>query len=73
VSWVIDQSFYNDVEGRTLLKNVFYFRMRPALMSRIMYGQMSTAARNGTLGHKHFLETGEGNADPKTLVKQYVT
>ena len=54
-----------DGAGRTFFRNVFYYRMRPGLMNRFMHGQMSTAAHNGVLGHKHFLETGEGNANEK--------
>lgn len=62
-------SVRTDDRGRTLLRNVFYFRMRPAAMSRPMFGQMSTAARNGVLGYKHFLETGERNPSPKVLAR----
>ncbi len=59
------------VDGRTLLRNVFYFRMKPASMSRMMRGQMAQAARGGVLGYKHYLETGERNGDPKRIAKQY--
>lgn len=45
--------------------------MKPASMSRAMYGQMSSAARGGVLGFKHYLETGEKKANPKTLQRQY--
>ncbi len=58
-------------DGKTYLRNVFYFRMKPAILTRPSTGKLRTAARNGVLGYKHFLETGEGNVHPSVLVEQY--
>lgn len=58
-------------DGRTHLRNVFYFRMKPAVMTRPSTGKIRTAARNGVLGYKHFLETGERRVDAKTLATRY--
>ncbi len=44
-------------DGRTYLGNVFYFMMKPAIMTRPMTGRMSDAARNGVLGYKRFFES----------------
>ena len=58
-------------DGKTYLANVFYYRMQPAVMTRFMTGQMRRAARNGVLGYKHFLETGQRKTDHKEIVAQY--
>ncbi len=58
-------------DGTVKLRNVFYFRMKPAAMSRAMFGQMSGAAKTGVLGFKHYVETGEQVEDPKRLVKDF--
>ena len=57
--------------GETLLSNVFYYRMRPALMTRPMVGQIRKAARGGVLGFKHFFETGERRVAPGELQRRY--
>ena len=56
-----------DGDGRTWLRNVFYFRMRPAASTRLTFGQMATATLNGVLGYIHFLETGERKIPVRTL------
>lgn len=58
-------------DGRTYLRNVFFYRMRPAIMTRPMAGQIFTATRGGALGYKHVLETGERLVDPKALTARY--
>ena len=57
--------------GETLLTNVFYYRMQPAVMTRFMARQMLGAARGGVLGYKHFFETGERNLPGDELQKRY--
>ena len=45
-------------DGKTYLRNVFYFRMKPFVMTYFSVGQIKGAARGGVLGYKYFLETG---------------
>jgi hypothetical protein len=57
--------------GETLLANVFYYRMQPAIMTRFMVGQITGAARGGVLGYKHFFETGERKTPAAEIRRRY--
>ena len=58
-------------DGETLLRNVFYFRMKPAIMTRFSVGQIAKAARNGVLGYAYYLETGEAAPGPAAIDERY--
>ena len=47
------------------------YRLSPGFLTTIMKGKLRTALRDTLLGYKHFMETGEANADMKTLRKRY--
>ncbi len=51
-------------DGKTYLRNVFYFRMKPFVMTYFSVGRIEGAARGGVLGYKYFLETGRAAATP---------
>lgn len=57
--------------GETLLRNVFYFRMKPAIMTRFSVGQITKAARNGVLGYAYYLETGAAAPSPAAIDERY--
>lgn len=54
-------------DGRTYLRNVFYFRMKPFVMTYFSVGQIKGATRGGVLGYKYFLETGRSATSPAEL------
>ncbi len=54
-------------DGKTYLRNVFYFRMKPFVMTYFSVGQIRGAARGGVLGYKYFLETGRAAAGPEDI------
>lgn len=58
-------------DGRTYLRNIFFYRMRPPIMTRLMVGRIHGAVRGTVLGYKHLLETGERQIDPTTLTARY--
>jgi hypothetical protein len=68
-TWSIRETRSGSVE----LRNVFYFRMRPALLTRPFTSRIATAARNGVLGYKHYLETGQGGLGADELAARYNT
>ncbi len=47
------------------------YRLSPGFLTVIMKGKVRTSLRDGLLGYKHFMETGEANADMKALRKRY--
>ncbi len=57
--------------GETLLANVFFYRMRPAVLTRPMTGQIRGAARGGVLAYKHYLETGERRLAVDEIQRRY--
>ena len=59
--------------GETLLANVFFYRMRPAVLTRPMAGQIRGAARGSVLAFKHYLETGERKVPPGEIQRRYAT
>jgi len=54
-------------DGKTYLRNVFYFRMKPFVMTYFSVGQIRGAARGGVLGYKFFLETGRPATSPAEI------
>ena len=54
-------------DGKTYLRNVFYFRMKPFVMTYFSVGQIRSAARGGVLGYKFFLETGRPATSPAEI------
>ncbi len=47
------------------------YRLSPGFLTIIMKGKLRTSLRDGLLGYKHFMETGEAKADMKALRKRY--
>ena len=57
-------------DGKTYLRNVFYFRMKPFVMTYASVGQIRKAAEGGVLGYKYYLETGRPASGPEEI-KRY--
>lgn len=58
-------------DGKTYIGNVFYFRMKPAIMTYFTGGQIAQAARGGVLGYKYFLENGQPASGPDEIKDRY--
>ncbi len=58
-------------DGKTYIRNVFYYRMRPFPMTYFAGKQISDAARGGVLGYKYYLETGQPAASPEAIQARY--
>lgn len=60
-----------DDQGRTHLYNVIDYKLKPALLTGVMRGQLRNSARNALLAFKHYLETGEANAAQASIEARY--
>jgi len=60
-----------DNAGRTVIYQRTQFRLKPGFLTGIMKGKLRSGAREGLIAYKHFMETGERNADMKALKKKY--
>lgn len=60
-----------NAEGKTIIYQVTDYRLKPAFLSGMMKGKLRKSARASLIGYKHFIETGEKNADPKELLAKY--
>jgi hypothetical protein len=58
-------------QGKTVIYQKTDFRLKPGFLTYIMKGKLRNGAREGLLGYKHFLETGEQKTDIKVLRKKY--
>jgi polyketide cyclase/dehydrase/lipid transport protein len=60
-------------DGKTYLANVFVFRAKPGFATGFMKKKLTKlkAQRNSVLTYKHYLETGEKNADPEIFDALY--
>jgi hypothetical protein len=47
------------------------YRLSPGILTPIMKGKLRGALREGLIAYKHFMETGEPNADSKALLRRY--
>lgn len=68
-TWVVRQGD----DGKTYLGTAFKIRANFALMTGLIAQQLKKQEniRKGVLAYKHFLETGERNADPEKLLQLY--
>ena len=64
-TWSVRRS----AEGRTLLRNVFYFRMKPSIMTRFFTRQLTEATRTGVNGYIRFIESGGREDAPTPLTR----
>lgn len=58
-------------EGKTIIYQITDFRLKPAFLTGFMKGKIRSSARDSLLGYKHFMETGERNANIEVLRKKY--
>lgn len=60
-------------DGKTYLANVFVFRAKPGFATGMMQKKLTKlkSLRNAVLTYKHYLETGEKNADPEIFDALY--
>lgn len=58
-------------EGKTVIYQITDYRLKPAFLSGMMKGKLRNSARASLIGYKHYIETGEKNADPKELLAKY--
>ncbi|MFK7972325.1 MAG: hypothetical protein AB8F95_18285 [Bacteroidia bacterium] len=59
-------------DGKTYLGTVFIFRAKPGILTGMMEKKLKkTGLRDGILGYKHYLETGEKKVDAKKLKALY--
>ena len=68
-TWIVRK----ESDGKVYLGNVFIMRGKPAMMSKMMIKKLKKLGgiRNSVLGYKHYLETGEKNADPERFDALY--
>ncbi len=68
-TWVVRK----DSNGKIYLGNTFILRGKPAMMSKMMIKKLKKlgGVRNAVLGYKHYLETGEKNADSERFAELY--
>ncbi len=68
-TWVVRKG----ADGKTYLGTAFKMRANISMMTGMLVKQLQKqgGVRNGVLAYKHFLETGEGNVDPKELALIY--
>ena len=58
-------------QNKTLLYQQMAYRLRPGFLSGLMKGKLRSGARDGLIGFKHFMETGEIKPDMERLKKKY--
>ena len=58
-----------DTEGNTILYQVQNYRLKPGFLTGMMKGKLKNGARDTLILYKHFIETGEKNADKETVFK----
>jgi hypothetical protein len=57
--------------GKTVIYQVIEYRLKPGFLTGLMKGKIRESARTSLLGYKHYMETGEKNADMTILKKKY--
>lgn len=58
-------------EGKTVIYQITNYRLKPGFLTGFMKGKIRSSARTSLLGYKHYMETGEKNADPKIIKAKY--
>lgn len=71
------KKFYNtfgvktNAQGQTVIYVISEYRLTSGLMTRMAKGKLKKGNHRALLLYKHYMETGEKNADPKAVEKQY--
>jgi len=60
-----------NLEGKTVIYNMSRYRLKPGFLTWIMKGKMKSSMRDAVIVYKHFMETGEKNANMAMIKEKY--
>ncbi|MFI1773332.1 SRPBCC family protein [Thalassobellus citreus] len=58
-------------EGKTVIYVTTEYKLKPWFLTWMAKGKLRKGNEDALLFYKHYMETGEKNADPKTIKKKY--
>lgn len=73
------KAFYNtfgvkqNKMGQTVIYVITEYRLKPGIMTGLAKGNLRRGDQEALLYYKHYMETGEKNADPEKIKQRYTT
>ena len=58
-------------QGKTVIYQITEYKLKPSFLTGLMKGKIENSARDGVLAYKHYIETGEKNADMAIIHNKY--